>query len=274
MDFQEIKINCPTQFNDILIAEISTLGFDSFVENEHGFCAYLEAGEIDRHLINAIREKYLPVFSFSYEIGAVAKKNWNQQWESNYEPIFIGKECVVKASFHNIKESFPYEIVINPKMSFGTGHHETTYLMLKNQLAIDHQNKHVLDVGCGTGVLAIMAILQGASHVAACDIDEWSIENSRENFKLNQCEQIQLQKGEVTVVQGKYDIIVANINRNVLLHDLPQYASRLHSPGGKLLLSGFYSQDEDVLIKQAQQLDFIHSKTARKNDWSCLLFEK
>ena len=274
MDFLEIKINCPAEFNDILIAEISTMGFDSFVENENGFYAYLEAGEADQDLLNAIREKYLPVFSFSYELNAVEKKNWNQQWESNYEPIFIGDECVVRASFHQFEKSYPYEIVINPKMSFGTGHHETTYLMLKNQLVIDHQNKSVLDVGCGTGVLAIMAKLRGARLITACDIDEWSIENCLENIELNQCGQIRVQKGDVTTVSGKYDIIVGNINRNVLIHDLPHYAKKIESSGGKLLLSGFYRHDEDMLIRLATELGFTLSVTSCKNDWSCLLFEK
>ena len=274
MDFQEIKVTCLVQFNDILIAEISALGFDSFVENEHGFNAYLEATEIDSSLIDAIHEKYRDVFPFSYEISTVKKENWNQQWESNYKPIFIEEKCVVKASFHHLEKSYPYEIIINPKMSFGTGHHETTYLMLKNQLSIDHENKKMLDVGCGTGVLAIMAKLRGARQVVACDIDEWSVENSQENFGLNQCSEIKIQHGEVTGVSGSYDIIVANINRNVLLHDLPYYAARIHSPGGKLLMSGFYRHDEDRLIKCAEELGFTLLKATRKNNWSSLLFEK
>ena len=274
MDFQEIKVNCPTSFNDILIAEISTLGFDSFVENDHGFLAYLEAAEVDHGAIKAIQGRYRDIVPFSYEISTVKKRNWNQEWESNYEPIFIGDKCVVRASFHQLEKPYTYDVVINPKMSFGTGHHETTYLMLKNQLAIDHQHKNVLDVGCGTGVLAIMAKLRGARQVAACDIDEWSVKNSVENFELNQVGDIQARQGDITAITGKYDIVLANINRNVLFHDLPHYAKRIQSPGGKLLISGFYRHDEGSLIEEAEALGFTLSKTTRKNDWSCLLFEK
>ena len=274
MSFLEIKIYCPARFNDILIAEFSMLGFDSFAENEDGFCAYIESEAVDQGSIDTIAGKYQPEFELKYEIGKIEKKNWNQQWEDNYEPIYIDEQCVVKASFHQLAKSYPYEITISPKMSFGTGHHETTFLMLKNQLAIDHQDKEVLDVGCGTGVLAIMAKLRGARNVTACDIDEWSIENSLENFMLNQCEKIQIQRGEVTTITGAYDLIVANINRNVLMHDLPYYAQRINSRGGMLLLSGFYLEDEDLLIEEARNLGFKLSKTTRKNKWSCLLFEK
>ena len=274
MDYQELKVACPADFNDILIAEVSEIGFESFVEHENGFYAYLEAGAVNPDLLDKIREKYKPFFSFSYAFGAVEKKNWNQQWESNYEPIFVGDECVVKASFHDLKKPYPYQIVINPKMSFGTGHHETTYLMLKNQLIIDHHDKDVLDVGCGTGILAIMANLRGAGSVAACDVDAWSIENCTENFRLNQCEHIQVQQGEVKDVHGAYDLILANINRNVLLYDLPHYAVKMRSPGGKLLLSGFYYRDEPLLIKRAADLGFVLSETSHRNGWSCLTFEK
>ncbi|MDN5216381.1 50S ribosomal protein L11 methyltransferase [Fulvivirgaceae bacterium BMA12] len=274
MDFQEIKIYCPAHFNDILVAEFSMLGFDSFVEHEDGFCAYLESEVVDEAAINAIAAKYKPDFALRYEITPIAKKNWNQQWEDNYEPIYIDQQCVVRASFHQLSKSYPYEIIVNPKMSFGTGHHETTFLMLKNQLEINHQGKEVLDVGCGTGVLAIMAKLRGAREVTACDIDGWSIENSRENFRINDCEEIKIQHGDVTAISGQFDIIVANINRNVLMHDLPHYAQRMRSQGGKLLLSGFYREDENSLIEQAQSLGFIISKTTHRNSWSCLLFEK
>lgn len=274
MDYQELKVACPASFNDILIAEVSALGFESFVEHENGFCAYLEAGKVNTDLLDTIQKKYDSVFSFTYALGAVEKKNWNQQWESNYEPIFVGDECVVKASFHDQEKPYPYEIVINPKMSFGTGHHETTYLMLKNQLVIDHQDKDVLDVGCGTGILAIMANLRGARSVSACDIDAWSIENCTENFRLNQCEHIQVQQGEVKDVHGVYDLILANINRNVLLHDLPHYAAKMRPYGGKLLLSGFYCHDEALLIKRAADIGFVLSETSDRNGWSCLTFEK
>lgn len=273
MDFYELQITCLTEHSEILIAEFSMVNFDSFVENETGFLAYIGEADFDETTIDEIHKKYLSLFPFQYTTKKAKKKNWNAEWEKDYEPIFVEDKCVVKASFHNIKKKFPYEIIINPKMSFGTGHHETTYLMLKNQMALDHKNKSVADIGCGTGILAIMASKLGASSVFACDIDEWCIENSIENFELNKCQNIDVKHGTVKVINGVYDIVLANINRNVLLGDISQYANLLKNDGN-LLISGFYTEDVDLLTTTAANFGLKIVSTSTRNNWTCLLFKK
>ena len=273
MDFYELQITCSLKHSEILIAEFSMISFDSFVENETGFLAYIGENDFNETSINEIHKKYLSLFPFQYTIKRAKKKNWNAEWEKDYAPIFVKGMCVVKTSFHDIKKKFPYEIIINPKMSFGTGHHETTYLMLKNQMLLDHKNKSVADIGCGTGILAIMASKLGASSISACDIDEWCIENSMENFELNDCQNIDVQHGTVELINGVYDIVLANINRNVLLGDIPQYAN-LIKIGGNLLISGFYSKDVDLLTSTDTDFGLKIVSTSTRNKWTCLLFTK
>ncbi len=273
MSFLEISVSCETQFTEIYIAELSAIGFDAFVENESGFAAYIEQPQFDQASLTDIVERYKDIARLEYQLKPVEKQNWNEVWERNYEPIFIDDQCVVKASFHDIPKKYPYEITINPKMSFGTGHHETTYLMLKTMLTMDLEGKKVLDVGCGTGILAIMSQLMKASTIEACDIDEWCVENSRENIALNQCDKVNVKLGDVTSIEGKFDVILANINRNVLLHDIPYYAELLGAKG-KLLLSGFYKDDVPIIKKLAEDQDFRLSTISNKHNWSCVLFEK
>ncbi len=273
MDFYELQITCSLAHSEILIAEFSMINFDSFVENETGFLAYIEENNFNEAAIMGVHKKYLQLFPFQYTTKKAKKKNWNAAWEKDYEPIFVEDKCVVKASFHNITQKFPYEIIINPKMSFGTGHHETTYLMLKNQMALAHKNKTVADIGCGTGILAIMASKLGACSVSACDIDEWCIENSIENFELNNCSNVNVKHGTVNNIDGKFDIVLANINRNVLLGDLSQYAA-LIKPDGNLLISGFYTEDVDLLTTTAANFGLKIVSTTSKNNWTCLLFKK
>lgn len=273
MGFLEIDVQCDTHFKDIYIAEMSSLGFDAFVENEIGFVAYIEETKYEEDLLEDIVKRYQPFTTLKYKLRKVEKKNWNEIWERNYDPIYIDDQCVVKASFHDIPTYFPYEITIDPKMSFGTGHHETTYLMLKAQLDLDFKGKHVLDVGCGTGILAIMAKMLGSAEVMACDIDEWCVENSLENFRLNECPNIKIRQGNITRIEGEFDIILANINRNVLIHDIPFYVNLLKQ-NGKLLMSGFYKEDiamiKEVLVDKSMRL----RKISNKHNWSCVLFEK
>ncbi len=275
MDYIELKVAVLPDFADMIVAELAEAGFDSFVETPDGVDAYAPADVFDEAQVQEIVRKYAALTPVTYTFSTLPRRNWNEEWEKNYQPIYIGNQCVVRASFHQLAETFPYEIVINPKMSFGTGHHETTALMLEMQLGVDHAGKRVLDAGCGTGILAIMACKRGAAHVDAYDIDAWAVENARENCGLNGCPDIVIGQGTIEEVglQGPYGVILANINRNVLLREIPQYAGRL-SPGGMLLLSGFYEQDVAELNKVAAESSLRQTAGHIKQNWAALCFQK
>jgi ribosomal protein L11 methyltransferase len=206
--------------------------------------------------------------------GILPKVNWNEEWEKNYDPIYVDNLVYVRASFHGPQEGFRYEIVINPKMSFGTGHHATTHQLLSMQGTIDHQGKRVLDVGSGTGILAIMAQLLGASAVEAFDIDEWCVDNGNENFDLNGLS-ARMGLGTIRQVQpqGIFDIVLANINKNVLLDEMEVYAGLLPA-GGLLLLSGFYSEDTDDLLQAAAPYGVQLQRSTTKDNWAALCLQK
>lgn len=267
-DYTTIEVICDLSFRDILIAELAELNYDSFQETESGFISSVE--------ISAFDEKALTQLFSRYEEGNVlwtsretSKENWNKKWEENYPPIEIGEEIIVRAPFHNSSRSYKYEIVIMPKMSFGTGHHETTGLMLKNMARYDFANKSVLDAGCGTGILGIMASKLGANKIVAFDIEEWAFENAIENFQMNNAE-AQVIKGSVKELPDtKYNYILANINRNVLLEQMRYYAQHLHQ-GGKLFISGFHKEDIETLSSEAANNDLKKEFESSENNW-CLL---
>lgn len=274
MDYLEFKIKCLEEFREILIAELSEIGFDSFLETEEGIEVYAPSDSFDRAAFEEVINTYKAPAQITITEGQVAKVNWNEEWEKNYDPIAVDDLVYVRASFHPAQEGFKHEIVINPKMSFGTGHHATTFQMLRLQGEIDHQGKRVLDVGSGTGILAIMAHLLGANKVEAFDIDDWCVENGNENFALNNLS-IQMGLGTIREVkpEGTYDIVLANINKNVLLDELEVYASLVKS-GGNLLLSGFYTGDIADLMEVAEPLGFELVKTSEKNQWAALVLKK
>ncbi|QHT70472.1 50S ribosomal protein L11 methyltransferase [Rhodocytophaga rosea] len=275
MDFIAVKIEVDTAFSEILIAELAQIGFESFVETEQGVDAFIQDSLFEENELKSLQQKYEPQVRIHYTFEQTEQKNWNEEWEKSYHPIRIGNSCIVRASFHSIAESYPYEIIINPKMSFGTGHHETTALMLENQLEISHQEKQVLDVGCGTGILSIMACKLGAAALDAFDTDEWAVENTKENFEINHCQQTSVQQGTIkeVVLQEAYQIILANINRNVLLQEIPAYASLL-GMDGCLLLSGFYERDIAEIEKIAVAQQLIKKNQKVKNEWASLVFQK
>lgn len=257
------------------MAEIAEVGFDSFMETELGFEAYVEEEKFDLIKLNKIKNKYAEFTSIEYSFQKVLKQNWNEQWEKSYEPINVEDQCLIRAHFHEKDEKFRYVIEITPKMSFGTGHHQTTYLMIKNQMEIDHQDKILMDAGCGTAILSIMAAKLGAKRVEAFDIDEWSVVNGNENIEVNQCKNVNQRQGKISELtfDSNFDIILANINKNVLLQEMPQYAAYLNA-GGLLLLSGFYENDISDILTEASKFKLKEVRRDEREDWAALLLKK
>jgi len=275
MFYTRLQVICDPAFSEILMAEIAETGFDSFLETENGFEAYVENEKFDQDRLSAVQVKYNHVTPLFFFRDKIQKQNWNEEWERNLEPIIVDEKCLIRAEFHKVKKKYPYEIIITPKMSFGTGHHQTTYLMIKNQMGMDHQGKRVMDAGCGTAILSIMASKLGAREVEAFDIDDWSVVNGRENIEINDCKNIQLHKGRITEISlaGVFDIILANINKNVLMGELEVY-SRFLNKEGYLLVSGFYVQDISDLKKKAAQHGLKEKQRDERETWAALLLGK
>lgn len=268
-----ISVNPPSQeTNSILIAQLSELGFESFMEDDKGFRAYIKSIK-DFSAEQAINSLFLPEgVSISFEVNSIADKNWNEVWESNFEPILVDNKCLVRASFHTNFPKTDYEIIIDPKMSFGTGHHQTTHLMINALLNTDVTGLTVLDMGCGTGVLAILAEMKDAAKIVAIDNDEWAYRNSLENVAENKCTRTEVLLGDAALLEGKkFDLIIANINLNILLNDLSTYKSSLN-PNGKLFMSGILRTDVDTLIQASQKLGLKHSETHYRDDWAMVSF--
>ncbi|HWZ21678.1 MAG TPA: 50S ribosomal protein L11 methyltransferase [Cytophagaceae bacterium] len=276
MRFIEVKIIASSELSELLIAELVDVGYDSFQETDEGLDAYIEQSLFEEPKLKELLERYSPGGKIPYSFGLLDDKNWNEEWEKNFQPVIIGEDCIVRASFHIPETPYKYDIVINPKMSFGTGHHETTSMMIANQLEIDHKGKTVMDAGSGTGILAILATKLEASLVDAFDVEDWAFENLKENAILNGCSTILIGKGDVTKVElreKEYDIILANINRNVLLDEMPEYCKRLKS-GGTLVLSGFYLNDVPVIEARTGTFGLKKVSSKDKNNWASLVFIK
>ena len=257
------------------MAEIAEAGFDTFMETDTGFEAYAEEDKADRALVDSIQQKYSHVKPLLLIYEKVAKQNWNEEWEKNVDPIIVDDTVLVRAAFHQLNRKFPIEIVITPKMSFGTGHHQTTHLMLSNQLKIDHKGKRVMDAGCGTAILSVMAAKVGAKYVEAFDIDEWSVVNGKENAEVNNTPNIHIQQGAIGDLNFSepFDIVLANINKNVLLAEMDKYASHL-VPGGLLLISGFYTKDIPDLLAAAKKPGFTEVSRSEMETWAAVLLKK
>jgi ribosomal protein L11 methyltransferase len=274
--FIEVKITTSPELSELLIAELVEIGYDSFQETDTGLDAYIDQELFTEKILQEIIAKYSSMEPIPYSFGLLEDKNWNEEWEKNFQPVIIGEECIVRASFHAPEKNYKYDIVINPKMSFGTGHHETTSMMIANQLEIDHMGKSVMDAGSGTGILAILASKLKAGFINAFDVEDWAFENLKENANLNGCSNILIGKGDITQVDLKakeYDIILANINRNVLLDEMPEYYKRL-KPGGILVLSGFYVDDIPMIEGRAGEFGLKRSSSKEKNKWASLVFNK
>lgn len=257
---------------EILIAELGYAGFESFVETEEGVTAYIQKEVWNGAILDEISILSSEEFEITFTFSEIEQINWNAEWEKNFDPIEVDGKCTVRAPFHP-KKKFEYEIVIEPKMSFGTGHHETTFMMLQFLLENDFKNKTVLDMGCGTAVLAILAEMRGASKLDAIDIDEWCFENSMENIQRNNSENISVYLGNASLLEGKkYDVIIANINRNILLNDMETYRTCLEM-GGELYLSGFYTEDLQVITECCNNLGFSFVENKEKNKWVAAKFK-
>jgi ribosomal protein L11 methyltransferase len=257
---------------DILIAEIAEMGFESFENTHEGFLAYIPENlnkEID------LKELKFDDFKYSFTARKMEQVNWNEEWEKNFNPVIVNEEFIIRAPFHQLEKSYKYDLVIMPKMSFGTGHHDTTWLMCKNMLDYDFRKKTVLDMGTGTGVLAILAKKLGAAEVVGNDIDEWSVENAKENCVANGCPEINIVEGNAGLFSKKnqYDVILANINKNVLKSYLPSFSNCLRS-NAHLFMSGFFKTDCQELISLASNHCFKLYKQEIKNDWAVLVFQK
>lgn len=264
----------PTEMGaEILMAELAEVGFDSFEDTPTGIKAYIPKDSWNEQILQDIYLLSNPEFTISYQITEIEQVNWNEEWEKNFSPIVVEDLCTVRANFHPVPNT-RYDIVITPKMSFGTGHHETTYMMLQQLLPLSLEGTKVLDMGCGTGILAIMAALRGARDITAIDIDPWCVENATENVQQNNCSFITIKEGDVSLIIGEqYNLILANINRNILLSDIPAYAQTL-LPQGLLLVSGFYVEDLPAIKEKCQEVGLTYLSHIERNRWVSAKFQR
>lgn len=262
-------------FRDLLVDTLGNEGpYESFVETKEGLKAYVPVDLFDetwlRQQMQALRDQF-PIFNSQFSIQEMPDKNWNEEWEKSHQAVLVeyeGGSVWVRAPFHPHREDVDYELIIEPKMSFGTAHHPTTYMMLSYVAELEMQGRRVLDMGCGTAVLGILAKMRGAEYVEGVDIDEWAFNNARENAASNGVE-IALKLGDASSLQGCFDVVIANINRNILLNDMGRYAAVLNA-GGTLLLSGFYEADEAALVARAGELGMTLKGKKNRDGWSAL----
>ena len=256
---------------EILIAELGEKSFESFMETENGFSAFVQKDLWTKNILDDIYLLHSSEFTISHTIEEIEQVNWNEEWEKNFEPIDVDGKCHVRAPFHP-KTNAEFDIVIEPKMSFGTGHHETTHMMIQHLLETDVANMKTLDMGCGTAILAILAEMKDAKPIDAIDIDNWCYLNSIENAERNNCHEISVYEGDASLLKDKkYDLIIANINRNILLNDMQQYVDCLNKKG-ILLLSGFYKEDFPFIDESCSEKGLTFVKKFERNNWVSLKY--
>lgn len=259
------------EYRDILLAELSLLHFESFEETDSGLSAYVQEPFDDEEAVNSLGILKNKNVSIHYQREEIETINWNEEWEKNFSPIHVGSKCMVRAPFHEKKE-VEFDIIIEPKMSFGTGHHATTYQMIQLILEENWKGKHVLDMGCGTGVLGILSSMMGANKVSYIDIDDWCVENTTENLERNNVKG-EVILGDASSINNMFDVIIANINRNILLNDLETYVNHLNK-NGYLYLSGFYKEDFESIKQEAEKQKLTFLKHLEKSKWIAAKFVK
>jgi ribosomal protein L11 methyltransferase len=269
MDYFEIRIYpASEEKREILTSLLAEENFESFVETGDELLAYIQVDNYARQKVDQLCDQ----FEVKFTEKRIPDQNWNAEWEKNFEPVLIAGKCYIRAPFHAPRPDYPYEIIIEPKMAFGTAHHETTTMMIEVMMQMDFRGKKVLDMGCGTGILAILAEKMGASEVAAIDNDSWAFSNAMENMEKNRATVVTVKMGDMDAVDSGYDILLANINRNVLISHLPEYSKRIKK--GELLMSGFYEEDL-AMIRQAAELNaFVFDRNVTKNRWVAARFIK
>lgn len=278
MKYIEVKFTvtpCSETATDIVAALTGEIGFDSFVPTDGGVLGYVPADAFDADALAALMAAFpMPDVAVTFAAAPMEDKDWNAEWEKNFfQPIVIAGRCVVHSTFHHDYPQADYDIVINPQMAFGTGHHQTTRLVMSYLLDADLTGKNVLDMGCGTGILAILARMRGASHADAVDIDQWCADNTKDNLLLNGTTAVDVFCGDAALLagMGPYDLVIANINRNILLADMPSYVARL-CPGGTILFSGFYEADLPIIRERAEALGLSYVSHRVDNDWTAAQF--
>ena len=276
MSYTELTVELkPMQpFADILVARLNEINYETFLLEENILKCYIQTSILQKNESIDIILSLSDQTKINYFFNKIDKKNWNAKWEESFSPVKINSNCIIRADFHKENKDIEHEIVITPKMSFGTGHHETTFLMSNEIFNIKLTNLSILDMGSGTGVLSIISSKLGAKEVMAIDIDEWAYENSIENSILNNTNNINFFKGDVSLIRNKnFDCILANINRNIILRDLVTYYKSLIK-GGKLLISGFLVEDFDIVNKKINEIGFKLNNKKNKNKWLMLHLEK
>ena len=266
----EIRLKLVKPYAEIFIARLNEIKYESFSTDECGLKAYIRSDLFNKKKLTEIVDDISSFTKIDLSIKVIKKENWNADWENNYSPVHINKDCVIRAHFHARFPNIEHEIIITPKMSFGTGHHETTFLVMNQIFELNLEGKHVLDIGSGTGVLSILASKLGAKKIVGIDIDKWAYENAIENSKLNNISNIQFIEGTAESIGKKmYDVVLANINRNIILADIQKYAKAMRAKSD-IILSGFLKQDVKIILNKIKQLKFNLVASKNKNKWQML----
>jgi len=270
----DIKLKPVVPFADILVARLNEIEFESYCEDEAGLKAYVQTHLLDENAANKILNEVAKLCELSSTTTKVKQENWNKKWENNFDPVYINEKCVIRAHFHDAFPNIEYEIIITPKMSFGTGHHETTYLVMNEMFGIDFKDKSVLDMGSGTGVLAILAAKLGANSLIGIDFDEWACENAVENSEINAISTISFINGNAdAIADSTFDIILANINRNIILQDIATYVKAMNI-NSEIIFSGFLKEDIPLILEKSEQLGLKLVVSKNKNKWQMLHLKK
>ena len=269
-----IKLKYISPFADIVIAMLNEIGFESYHEETDGVKAYIQTSYLIRNILDDVLDEISELTELSVNINEVKQENWNAEWERNYRPVIINDQCVIRAPFHDAFPDMGMDIIIMPKMSFGTGHHATTELMINEMLLLDFTEASVLDMGSGTGVLSILASKLGAEHLVGIDIDNWAFENAKDNAVLNNIVNVKFIHGDVKhIYQGRYDFILANINRNIILSDLDIYVGAMND-AANIIMSGFLEDDIPLILDKTKQLGLEIVASKNKEKWQMIRLRK